>query len=176
VGTGGRQRLRYHGHPRHRGGLRLISRACRPTAGRLSPPIDPKKCGAFCHWSVTSSSSTEINQVWGVDPSRRSQKCGPFLFGGRVIIDGARKIEAARKDGWERGERSRLESRRELSGQVVKLDQGFLGDGLRPGVSTDTWLCRLRQHGGSVHDQAGRFEEIPRISYPRDRRERAWAS
>lgn len=83
------------------------------------------------------------------------------------------KIEAARKDGWGRGKRGRLESRRELSGQVVKLDRGLLGDVLRPDVSTDTWLRRPRQHGGGVHDQAGRFEKIPRINYPRDRRERA---
>src|SRR5271155_2115301 len=69
----------------------------------------------------------------------------------------------------------RLESRCEPSGQVVKLDRGLLGDDLRPGFSTDTWLRRPRQHGGGIHSQAGRFGEIPRISYPRYRRERAWS-
>jgi hypothetical protein len=173
VGTGGRRRLRHYRRPRHRGGaVSSLGPAAPPREG-CRRRLSRRNAGFFCHWSVTSSSSTEIDHVWSVDPSRPSQNAGHFCSRAASSSMAPGKLRQQGKDGWGRGERGRLESRHELSGQVVKLDRGLLGDGLRPGVPTDTWLPRPCQHGGGVHDQAGRFEEIPRISYPRDRRERA---
>jgi hypothetical protein len=144
------------------GRRRLVSLTCRPTAPREScrRRVSRRNAGFLSlvyYWLVINRDRPRL----GRGSLRPVAECGLCLFEGRVIIDGSRKIEAAGKDGlgWG-GESGRLESRRELSGQVVKLDRGLLGDGLRPGFDgylapSTASACMARWVGsGTFHELA----------------------